>query len=123
MAAADDRVRTWPDGRVEFWCPGCDDRHAITTAPGGWTWDGDRSRPTFSPSVLAHPHETVINPDLDGPRLWAPDNVRMTPRCHSFVRGGRIEFLGDSTHALAGQTVDLPRWHAHHDHEEAPDVR
>jgi hypothetical protein len=29
-------------------------------------------------------------------------------RCHSFVRNGRIEFLGDCTHALASQTVDLP---------------
>jgi hypothetical protein len=29
-------------------------------------------------------------------------------RCHSFVRAGRIEFLNDSTHALAGKTVDLP---------------
>jgi hypothetical protein len=31
-----------------------------------------------------------------------------TPRCHSFVTDGRIQFLSDSTHALAGQTVDLP---------------
>lgn len=30
--------------------------------------------------------------------------------CHSFVRAGRIEFLGDCTHALAGQTVPLPPW-------------
>ena len=29
-------------------------------------------------------------------------------RCHSFVREGRIEFLGDCTHAMVGQTVDLP---------------
>lgn len=28
--------------------------------------------------------------------------------CHSFVTAGRIEFLPDCTHALAGQTVDLP---------------
>lgn len=28
--------------------------------------------------------------------------------CHSFVRNGRVEFLGDCTHELAGQTVDLP---------------
>jgi hypothetical protein len=28
--------------------------------------------------------------------------------CHSFVRDGRIEFLSDCTHRLAGQTVDLP---------------
>jgi hypothetical protein len=30
--------------------------------------------------------------------------------CHSFVTDGRIQFLGDCTHALAGQTVDLPEW-------------
>ena len=29
-------------------------------------------------------------------------------RCHSFVTDGRIQFLSDCTHALAGQTVDLP---------------
>lgn len=28
--------------------------------------------------------------------------------CHSFVRNGRIEYLGDCTHHLKGQTVDLP---------------
>ena len=28
--------------------------------------------------------------------------------CHSFVRAGRIEFLHDSTHHLACQSVDLP---------------
>ncbi|WP_241754456.1 hypothetical protein [Cupriavidus basilensis] len=27
--------------------------------------------------------------------------------CHSFVTDGRIQFLGDCTHALAGQTVPL----------------
>jgi hypothetical protein len=30
--------------------------------------------------------------------------------CHSFVIDGRIQFLSDSTHVLAGQTVDLPKW-------------
>jgi hypothetical protein len=30
--------------------------------------------------------------------------------CHSFVVDGRIQFLGDCTHHLAGQTVDLPPW-------------
>ena len=28
--------------------------------------------------------------------------------CHSHVREGRIQFLSDCTHALVGQTVDLP---------------
>lgn len=33
--------------------------------------------------------------------------------CHSFVRNGQWQFLPDSAHALAGQTVDmvpLPEW-------------
>lgn len=29
-------------------------------------------------------------------------------RCHSWVTEGRIEFLADCTHSMAGQTVDLP---------------
>jgi len=28
--------------------------------------------------------------------------------CHSYVTDGRIQFLADCTHALAGLTVDLP---------------
>jgi hypothetical protein len=30
--------------------------------------------------------------------------------CHSFVTDGRIQFLDDSTHELAGETADLPEW-------------
>ena len=33
-----------------------------------------------------------------------------TPRCHLFVRDGRIEFLGDSEHELKGGTVDMVEW-------------
>ncbi|BAS10570.1 hypothetical protein AHiyo4_39920 [Arthrobacter sp. Hiyo4] len=40
--------------------------------------------------------------------LTAPENVTTAPRCHSFVRNGHIEFLSDSTHELAGQTMALP---------------
>ncbi len=32
--------------------------------------------------------------------------------CHSFVTDGRIQFLSDCTHPLAGQTVDIPEWDA-----------
>lgn len=49
---------------------------------------------------------------VDGSRGWTWDgndeNPTITPSV--LVRGGRIEFLGDCTHALAGQTVDLPVW-------------
>ena len=97
--------------RVHFRCPGCNSVHGITVdAPNALAWNDDLGRPTFSPSVLVHPHATLIDPTLDDDKLTAPDNVTITPRCHSFVRDGRIEFLTDSTHELAGQTVDLPPW-------------
>jgi len=31
-------------------------------------------------------------------------------RCHSIVTDGKIAFLTDCFHTLAGQTVDLPDW-------------
>lgn len=81
-----------PDWRgVGFWCPGCDEVHVIKTSAGGWTFDGNAERPTFSPSILVT--------GGGGDR-----------RCHSFVRAGSIEFLSDCTHALAGKTVPLPDW-------------
>ncbi len=83
-----------------FHCPGCLEPHVIPTKPAdrGWDFTGDEDRPTFTPSILVHPHGVLL----------ADGTVGQTPRCHSFVRDGRIEFLSDSTHALAGQTVDLP---------------
>ena len=93
-----------------FWCPGCDDLHMV-----GNSWeviDADGLL-TISPSVLVFGHKTFIDDSLEGDALFAPDNITTTPRCHSFVRGSRIEFLSDSTHKLAGQTVPLaplPDW-------------
>lgn len=75
---------------VEFWCPGCRQRHAIKVP--GWTWDGNEEHPTFTPSV-------GVNLGRQNPEAEV---------CHTFVTAGRIQFLGDCTHHLAGQTVDLP---------------
>ena len=62
-----------------------------------WSFNGDMENPTFGPSVLSRWNE------------WQGEGVpAKTHVCHSFIRGGRIEFLSDSTHALAGNTVDLP---------------
>lgn len=87
---------TAPGRALWFWCPGCDDAHRITVDhPDGWTWDGNEQAPTISPSILTW-------------RDWGDKR-----RCHSFIRAGRWEFLTDSTHALAGQTVPmvpLPDW-------------
>lgn len=87
---------------IRFHCPGCCEEHVITTKPypGGWDFDGNFESPTIAPSILVH--ETK-----------RPDGTVISPCCHSFVRGGQIEFLKDSTHALAGRTVPLPQLPEH----------
>lgn len=76
-------------------CPGCDEHHLIPDYEGSrarWTFDGDFERPTLSPSVK---HDWTVKGEA--PHV-----------CHYFLRAGRIEYCGDSTHHLAGKTVDLP---------------
>jgi hypothetical protein len=107
------RANEGRENRVHFWCPGCDDAHAIHTRENGWTWNGDLDRPTFSPSVLmrATYHEPPVTPE--NLEQWEREPWEQHPVervCHSFVTDGRIQFLGDCTHQLAGQTVDLPEW-------------
>lgn len=81
-------LRTSEGGRVPaIHCPGCGCLHAFD--PERWQWNGDLEAPTFSPSMLV--------------RAWEG-----APRCHSFVTAGRIRFLADSTHELAGQERELP---------------
>lgn len=78
-----------PDGKFgayAIYCPGCKCYHAFD---GRWAFNGDFEKPTFSPSMLVNQH-------------------RPESRCHSFVTNGRIQFLSDSHHELAGQTVELP---------------
>jgi hypothetical protein len=36
---------------------------------------------------------------------WRTERV-----CHSFITDGQIQFLGDCTHPMAGQTVPIPKW-------------
>lgn len=88
-----------PVGGFRFWCPGCAMSHVLRTKPTGWAFNGDHESPTFSPSVLVTWSEWGGTED-------PADDIKHC--CHSFVTDGRIQFLGDCTHALAGQTVDLP---------------
>lgn len=89
----------------KFWCPGCDSAHVVSDA-----WQVDVETTTITPSVLVHGHRKLIDDSLIGDALLAPTNITETPRCHSFVTNGRIQYLADSTHARAGQTVDLTDW-------------
>lgn len=53
---------------------------------GCWTWNGDLVSPTLRPSVLTKGHKF---------------------RCHSWINDGAAQFLGDCSHDMAGQTVEL----------------
>lgn len=67
-------------------------RHLNTVAVTrpSWAWNGSVDLPTLSPSLLS------AGSDVSGDHL-----------CHSFIRAGRVQFLSDCSHSLAGQTVDL----------------
>jgi len=82
------KCKTDSKGNVFWHCPGCACAHRITDS---WKFNGDLEKPTISPSVL--------NTYPDG------------RKCHCFVRGGKIQFLNDSFHKFAGQTVEIPDWH------------
>ncbi|WP_339767106.1 DUF6527 family protein [uncultured Pseudosulfitobacter sp.] len=102
MSALGSKLRALEGGKVAFMCPGCGYLHQVTVdGSRGWTFNGDGDRPTFSPSVLVRTGSAVDPTFVDEP--GDPPTV-----CHSFVTDGRIRFLDDSTHELAGQTVDLP---------------
>ena len=90
------------DTLIGFKCPGCKTTHWIqhgADSGPNWGWNGSLDRPTFTPPVLV----TYNGPDAGVPP--APPAV-----CHSFVTDGQIQFLGDCTHDLTGQTVDLPEY-------------
>lgn len=99
------KLRILGDNGIFFMCPGCKDGHRIFVGLGPgprWGFNGDFDKPTFTPSVLV----TGFAPsDIEGEFDDATKDKPFT--CHSFVREGRIQFLGDCTHALAGQTVAM----------------
>jgi hypothetical protein len=82
--------RMGPD-LLTFHCPGCECAHPFDLKR--WTWNGSMEAPTFMPSLLC-------NKDY-------PES-----RCHSFVKDGWIQFLGDCYHELKGLTVEIPDWEA-----------
>jgi hypothetical protein len=80
-----------------FICPGCKDfghtgLHMLpintTETNPAWDFDGNLEKPTVNPSILTGKDSDQV--------------------CHSFLRDGVFEFLGDCTHSLANQHVDIP---------------
>lgn len=53
-----------------------------------WTFNGDYEKPTFRPSML-----------LDAGILGK--------RSHFYVTNGKIQYLSDCEHSMAGKTIDM----------------
>lgn len=129
------KAKTVGDGKGGFYgirisCPGCGDSEwagahvlpvrwcppnqaespDVATKPH-WEFNGNFDMPTLSPSILSTSNRwtpPVTNANM---AQWkeAPWEQKQVPHvCHSFVTDGRIQYLNDCTHSLAGQTIDLP---------------
>ena len=93
-----------------IFCLGCNSYHFVPTQKpnrvskdGAWEFNGDLENPTFIPSLLIRWGNKVPTYEhLD-------ENEYGGGICHSFITNGKMIFLGDCTHYLAGQTVELPQ--------------
>jgi hypothetical protein len=112
-------LRDGEGGRLMYWCQGCELLHSVQIGQGPgprWGFNGNFDKPTFEPSVLTQWDEAVPPVNADNLAQWraAPWPQHKEHRvCHTFIREGMVQFLGDCTHALAGQTVpmaELPEW-------------
>lgn len=108
------KLRGLQGGLVAFMCPGCNELHHVRVEGEGrprWSYNGNPDAPTFQPSVLVRTGHYVSGYKQGDP-CWCtcddPEPAFRCKVCHSFVTDGKIRFLGDCTHELAGQTVELP---------------
>ncbi len=82
---------------LAFICPGCFEMmdgaglHMLpvntTEKSPAWTWDGSLEFPTLTPSILTRIGDKV---------------------CHSYLTAGKLIYLDDCNHSLAGKHVRLP---------------
>ena len=94
------KLRRSSAGYIHY-CPGCQEAHSYITDEGHrvrWQFNGNLEAPTFTPSMRL----------FEAAHVDEGKPVGEHTLCHYFLTDGRIQFLSDCDHALAGQTVDLP---------------
>lgn len=102
MSVLSSRLRVVANGGLMFYCPGCCCNHIVWYGEGKqprWSWNGDVINPTFSPSILVRHVPGSVIPG--GPAFGE------MVTCHSFIKEGFIQYLGDCTHAMANKTVPM----------------
>jgi hypothetical protein len=83
----DDEKNKYYHDQYIYWCLGCGYEHAFN--PEVHKFNGSIEKPTVSPSLLH-------------------SNPQKYHTCHSFISDGKIQYLSDCWHQLAGQTIELP---------------
>lgn len=73
---------------LQFYCEGCGCAHTINET---WQFDENYNKPTINPSVLVTYEKKQGVKDV----------------CHSFIKAGDIQYLGDCTHQYANKTIPL----------------
>lgn len=84
-----------------FYCPGCKHQHSypVNSDGSGWQFNGSLESPSFTPSL---DNTVKVKNEITG----VYDVLKS--KCHLIMTDGKIQFLSDCTHELAGQTVELP---------------
>jgi len=62
---------------------------------GNWSWNGDTEFPTLKPSILTRGG------------YFDENNEQQNGVCHCWVTDGKVQFLSDTTHEFANQTINL----------------
>ena len=90
-------------GTLFFYCPGCKLTHLVRVDRQGkpnWVWNNEPKKPTLSPSV-------VVRFTKPARELGLGKNSGTQEKCHSYIQDGRILYLADCTHELAGKRMDM----------------
>ncbi len=97
------KIRKLRNGELQFYCEGCQHHHTFNHT---WNFNQDFNHPTIHPSILVRGTEPITDEELQ----LVMDGVKINPKplvCHSFIKEGKIQYLGDCTHHLKNQTVEL----------------
>lgn len=99
MSAMGSKLRKTTVG-ILHWCPACEEvHHFVTDGSRGWVFNGNVDAPTFTPSMkITWGKQADPNCDVDG------------GICHYILTDGMINYCGDCTHGMVGQSVPIPDW-------------
>lgn len=90
-----DKIIKKKDGTLLFLCPGCNKIHVINQPERVlWEFNEKLDKPTIRPSIL-------------NKSQYKRKGKIVKSICHSFITDGKIRFLNDCTHEMAGETVEL----------------